>query len=57
MDTEERDEDAQGKIEGNEEFVESAPRIGEKPIKDTCQGDGGDVHSCCRTNQDPLPQV
>lgn len=57
VDAHHRDDDAEDHIEGDEESVESAPLSSEETVKDTGEGDRGGIHSGCRTDYDPLPQI
>ena len=55
MDAQDRDDDTQDEVEGNEELVQSASGPSEEAIQNTRQCDGSGVHPTRGTNENPLP--
>lgn len=57
MDAHDCDDDAQRKVERDEESVQAAAGSSEEAVKQACERDSEGVHGCCGTDEDPLPKV
>ena len=52
-----RDDDAHDEVEGDEETIQGAFRSREETVHDASECYRRSVHSRCRSNQNPLPQI
>jgi len=51
------DDDAEGKVEGYKELIESASRTSEERVEETSKSYCERIHYCRGPDEDPLPKI